>query len=151
MLTNYVIIFHLILGLLLLIIHIVRICVSIYVYHAVACWSLPACQILRRQSFPGFASAQCIKSFVFSISMDAETVIDAPLLDIYVLFFYIISLCSIVWAWFWRFPFDIFVYLLYLYHPYLCSIYCCSIVVAFIQFSRSIVVIKLQNSMWEDI
>lgn len=82
--------------------------------HTVAC--LPA-EASIEAFLAARASAQCIQLLagwllirLFSISMDAETVIDAPLLDIYVLFCYIsYRWAPIVWAWFWRFRFDIFV------------------------------------------
>lgn len=81
-----------------------------YVCHTVACLlaCLPAEASFVVKAFP--AARICtmysiVRSLIrlFSISMDAETVIDAPLLDIYVLFFYIISSGAIVWEWFWRF------------------------------------------------
>lgn len=85
LLTNYVIIFHLF-GL------IIRFCCSVV--------RLPARLFVYSSSLSLFGWFSFTYTHIaysildFSISMDAETVIDAPLLDIYVLFLYhIICYC----------------------------------------------------------
>lgn len=88
--------------------------------------------------------------------MVAETVIDAPLLDIYVLFFYIISSGAIVWEWFWRFRFDIFLYIFLFISGRTTQNECVYIrivsIVVFVAFIQSVDrYVELLKAMWDDI